>query len=90
MGSSGGSSRLHPAQLADARGTGDVARWSRIPCRWAIQWTLGYADNPQRLATFWALALDYVKEPGFDERDNASIVDGDGVGPAGNDERATP
>ena len=31
-------------------------------------------DDPQRLAGFWALALGYVKESGFDEPDNASIV----------------
>jgi len=40
------------------------------------------ADHPQRIAAFWALALGYVKESGFDEPDNASIVDLDGRGPA--------
>ncbi|GIG00156.1 VOC family protein [Catellatospora citrea] len=46
-------------------------------------WTLGAdADDPQRLADFWALALGYVKEPGFDEPDNASIVAPDGRSPA--------
>ncbi|WP_172875878.1 VOC family protein [Micromonospora inositola] len=40
------------------------------------------ADDPQRIAAFWALALGYVKESGFDEPDNASIVDLDGRGPA--------
>jgi hypothetical protein len=49
----------------------------------AIFWTLGCdAHDPQRLAAFWALALGYVKEPGYDEPDNASIVDPDGAGPA--------
>ncbi|MEU1965342.1 VOC family protein [Micromonospora sediminicola] len=49
----------------------------------ATLWTLGCdADDPQRIAAFWALALGYVKEPGFDEPDNASIVDPDGQGPA--------
>ncbi|MCB0999411.1 MAG: VOC family protein [Ilumatobacteraceae bacterium] len=49
----------------------------------ATHWTLGCdADEPQRLAEFWAVALGYVREPGFDEPDNASIVDPDGVGPA--------
>jgi Glyoxalase-like domain len=49
----------------------------------ATFWTVGCdADDPQRLAAFWALALGYVREPGFDEPDNASIVDPDGRGPA--------
>ncbi|WP_446210393.1 VOC family protein [Micromonospora sp. IBSANI012] len=49
----------------------------------ATFWTLGCdADDPQRIAAFWALALGYVKESGFDEPDNASIVDPDGRGPA--------
>ena len=42
------------------------------------------ATPPTRpsLARFWALALGYVIEPGFDEPDNTSIIDPDGVGPA--------
>ncbi len=45
----------------------------------ATFWTLGCdADDPQRIATFWALALGYIKEPGFDEPGNASIVDPNG------------
>jgi hypothetical protein len=49
----------------------------------ATFWTLGCdADDPQRIAAFWALALGYAKEPGFDEPDNASIVDPDGQGRA--------
>jgi predicted enzyme related to lactoylglutathione lyase len=49
----------------------------------ATFWTLGYdAVDPQRIAAFWALALGYVKEPGLDEPDNASIIDPDGRGPA--------
>jgi hypothetical protein len=34
------------------------------------------------LAEFWALALGYVLEPGYNEPDGASIVDPDGVRPA--------
>ena len=49
----------------------------------AVHWTLGGdAQDPQRLAEFWALALGYVAEPGYDEPDGASIVDPDAVGPA--------
>jgi hypothetical protein len=49
----------------------------------ATHWTLGCdAADPQRLAAFWAAALGYVTEPGFDEPDNASIIDPAGVGPA--------
>ncbi|MGI5521617.1 VOC family protein [Micromonospora sp. CA-259024] len=49
----------------------------------AIHWTLGWdADDPQQIAAFWARALGYIKEPGFDEPDSASIVDPDGRGPA--------
>ncbi|MFE9653657.1 hypothetical protein [Micromonospora sp. NPDC006431] len=48
----------------------------------ATFWTLGCdADHPQRIAAFWALALGCVKESGFDEPDNASIVDPDGRAP---------
>lgn len=47
------------------------------------RWTLGCdAVDPPALARFWALALDYEPEPGFDGPDNASIVDPAGVGPA--------
>ncbi len=46
-------------------------------------WTLGCdATDPRRLAAFWALALGYVDEPGYDDPDGASLVDPDGVGPA--------
>ena len=38
--------------------------------------------DPQRLAAFWAVALGYVKEPGFDGPDNASIIDPEDLGPA--------
>ena len=49
----------------------------------ATQWTLGCdAAEPHRLAAFWALALGYVDEPGYDDPDGASIVDPDGKGPA--------
>ncbi|MFB6726086.1 VOC family protein [Kribbella sp. NPDC056345] len=49
----------------------------------ATKWTLGGdAADPQRLARFWAAALGYVIEPGFDSPDVAGLVDPDGVGPA--------
>jgi hypothetical protein len=49
----------------------------------ATHWTLGCdAADPHRLAAFWALALRYVDEPGYDDPDGASIVDPDGIGPA--------
>ena len=49
----------------------------------SLHWTLGCdAADPQRLATFWALALGYVDEPGYDDPDGASIVDPDGNRPA--------
>lgn len=49
----------------------------------ATHWTLGCdAADPHRLAAFWALALGYVSEPGYDEPDGASIIDPDGTGPA--------
>ena len=51
--------------------------------RMATHWTLGgRALDPQRQAAFWALALGYVPEPGYDWPDGASLVDPDGVGPA--------
>jgi len=49
----------------------------------ALDWTLGCdATDPHRLAAFWALALDYVAEPDYDDPHGASIVDPDGRGPA--------
>lgn len=49
----------------------------------STHWTLGCdAADPHTLAAFWALALGYVSEPGYDEPDGASIVDPDGVRPA--------
>ncbi|GHH64177.1 VOC family protein [Promicromonospora soli] len=49
----------------------------------AEYWTIGAdAGDPQRLAEFWALALGYVPEPGYDDPDGASLVDPDGAGPA--------
>jgi hypothetical protein len=49
----------------------------------ASHWTLGCdAADPQRLAAFWASALGYAPEPGFDEPDRASLVDPAGRGPA--------
>lgn len=49
----------------------------------ATHWTIGAdANDPAALAAFWALALDYVLEPGYDDPDGASIVDPAGLGPA--------
>ena len=49
----------------------------------AKHWTLGCdAADPARLAEFWAGALGYVSEPGYDDPEGASIVDPEGVGPA--------
>lgn len=49
----------------------------------ATHWTLGCdATEPRRLADFWAVALGYVAEPGYDDPDGASIVDKDGELPA--------
>lgn len=48
-----------------------------------VHWTLGYdASDPQRLASFWADALGYVSEPGYDDDDAASIIDPDQRQPA--------
>ncbi|MFF0345077.1 VOC family protein [Kribbella sp. NPDC004875] len=49
----------------------------------ATKWTIGGdAADPRLLARFWAAALGYVIEPGFDEPDGSGIIDPDGVGPA--------
>lgn len=49
----------------------------------AIHWTLGCdARDPHALAAFWAAALGYVPEPGYDEPHGASIIDPSGRGPA--------
>lgn len=49
----------------------------------ATHWTLGCdAGDPHGLAAFWALALGYVAEPGYDDPDGASIIDPDGKGAA--------
>lgn len=48
-----------------------------------MHWTLGCdAADPHRIAAFWAQALGYVAEPGYDEPDGASIIDPDGHRPA--------
>ena len=48
----------------------------------ATWWTLGCdAVDPQRLADFWAQALGYVPEPGYDHPDGASLIDPEGKGP---------
>ena len=49
----------------------------------ATHWTLGCdAADPQAIAAFWASALGYVTEEGYDNPDGASIIDPDGTGPA--------
>ncbi|TDD42990.1 VOC family protein [Kribbella antibiotica] len=49
----------------------------------ATKWTIGAdAAEPQKLSRFWAAALDYVIEPGFDEPDASGIIDPDDVLPA--------
>ncbi|MGW6278316.1 VOC family protein [Kribbella sp. NPDC055071] len=49
----------------------------------ATKWTIGRdAADPQPLARFWAAALGYVLEPGFDGPDRASIIDPDDELPA--------
>ncbi|AKU15064.1 VOC family protein [Luteipulveratus mongoliensis] len=49
----------------------------------ATNWTLGCdANDPQRVAEFWALALGYIFEPGYDNPECASLIDPDNVGPA--------
>jgi hypothetical protein len=40
------------------------------------------ANDPHWLADFWAHALGYVKEAGYDDPDGASIIDPDGKAPA--------
>lgn len=46
-------------------------------------WTLGCdANDPHRLADFWAKALGYIAEPGYDDPDGASIIDPEGKAPA--------
>jgi hypothetical protein len=47
------------------------------------RWTLGCdATDPRRMAAFWAEALGYVPEPGYEDPGGASIVDPEGRGPA--------
>ncbi len=49
----------------------------------ATHWTLGCdAEDPHTIAGFWATALGYVAEPGYDDPDGASLIDPDGMGPA--------
>lgn len=49
----------------------------------AIHWTVTFdAGDPKRLAGFWALALGYVDEEGYDFEGGASLVDPQGRGPA--------
>jgi hypothetical protein len=44
----------------------DRVSWRAYVDAMATHWTLGCdADDPQRIAAFWALARGYVREPGF-------------------------
>ncbi|MFI7546491.1 VOC family protein [Actinoplanes sp. NPDC049599] len=46
-------------------------------------WTITYdAADPRRLARFWAGALGYVDEPGYDFADGAALIDPEGRLPA--------
>jgi len=46
----------------------------------ATRWTLGCdANDPAILGAFWARALGYVPEPGYDDPGGASIADPDGT-----------
>ena len=48
----------------------------------ATQWTIGAEGaDPHGLASFWALALGYVAEPGYVVTDRASIIHADDYGP---------
>ena len=48
-----------------------------------LVWTVTFdAGDPKRLAAFWALALGYVDEDGYDFADGASLIDPDGERPA--------
>jgi hypothetical protein len=49
----------------------------------ATRWTLGCdAADPHRIAHFWARALGYAVEPGYDDPEGASIIDPEGLLPA--------
>lgn len=49
----------------------------------ATHWTFRCdAAEPVEIAAFWAFALGYVTEPGYDNPDGASFIDPDGRGPA--------
>jgi len=49
----------------------------------STRWTLGCdAADPHRLASFWALALGYQNEPGYEDPDGVSIIDPEGSLPA--------
>src|SRR5262249_20124264 len=75
--------RRRPGRRAPAGGGLASTSWPAPSWVMALRWTLGCdAADPQALASFWAFALGYVKEPGFDEPDNASIIDPEGRGPA--------
>ena len=49
----------------------------------SIHWILGCdAADSHAIAAFWAAALGYVAEPGYDDPHGASLVDPDGTRPA--------
>ena len=62
-----------------ALGGGPSLQWFAM----ATHWTLGCdANDPRRLADFWAEALGYVRAPGYEDPDGASIIDPEGRAPA--------
>jgi len=64
-------------------GAGAARHVWRYRADMATHWTLGCdAAEPHRIAAFWASALGYVAEPGYDDPDGASIIDPEGRGPA--------
>ncbi len=78
-------SRAHHQRLRCVRlpGVGEDTCLSSYADEVATHWTIGGdAADPHALAEFWAFALGYVAEPGYDDPDGASIIDPDGVGPA--------
>ncbi len=55
----------------------------RLSAVMATHWNLGGdADDPHRPAAFWAQALRYFAEPGYDDPDGTSIIAPEGKAPA--------
>lgn len=76
-------SRRVTASIVPGRDNSASLASGRYRLAMATHWTLGCdAADPHRIAAFWAAALGYVPEPGYDDPDGASIVDPGGVAPA--------